>query len=180
VKITTTAHRGDLRHALIRAALELLEEGDALSLRGVSRRAGVSHAAPYHHFVDRGALEAAVAVEGFSLLRRSMCGERSNIGRGPVTAAESYARFALSQAELFRLMFDCAAEHTDDSALVDGCSVFVTVSPDPWGMALVLIRCGPIRFGRRCTGWSRCIWTGVSPNRPRMGSANGWSERSPG
>ena len=67
-------HHGDLRHALIQAAQEILEtEGlAALSLRGVARRAGVSPAAPYHHFPDKRALLDAVAERGFDALTAAM------------------------------------------------------------------------------------------------------------
>src|ERR1700739_1845042 len=62
-----TYHHGDLRSALVSAALELLEEGGetALSLRAVARRAGVSPAAPYRHYEDREALVSAVAAVGY-------------------------------------------------------------------------------------------------------------------
>src|SRR6201986_852195 len=60
-------HHGDLRRALIDAATRLLEtEGPAaLSLRAVAREAGVSPAAPYHHFKDKSELLDAVAEEGW-------------------------------------------------------------------------------------------------------------------
>ena len=65
--MSTTYHHGDLPGALVGAAVEILdEEGGAtdLSLRAVARRAGVSTAAPYRHFPDRGALISAVAAVG--------------------------------------------------------------------------------------------------------------------
>src|SRR3981189_813877 len=60
-------HHGDLRRELILAACALLEgeASEALSLRSVARRAGVSPAAPYHHFRDRAELVAAVAEAGW-------------------------------------------------------------------------------------------------------------------
>src|SRR5437879_2813384 len=60
-------HHGNLRQALVDAALELIEERgvSALTLREVARRVGVTHAAPQRHFADRAALVAAVAEEGF-------------------------------------------------------------------------------------------------------------------
>jgi AcrR family transcriptional regulator len=66
-KAKATYHHGDLRRALLDAAkLELSAVGkDELSLRGVARRAGVSHAAPYHHFPDKDALLAHLAKDGF-------------------------------------------------------------------------------------------------------------------
>ena len=50
----TSYHHGDLRNALLAAAeVELTEKGiEGFSLRGVAKRAGVSHAAPAHHFRD--------------------------------------------------------------------------------------------------------------------------------
>jgi AcrR family transcriptional regulator len=67
-------HHGDLRQALVDAAIELLrEEGpEALTLRGAARAAGVSQAAPYRHFKDRRALVAAVADDCFKRLRLAM------------------------------------------------------------------------------------------------------------
>src|SRR5215207_8044733 len=72
-----TYHHGDLRDALVRAALDILvnEGPEALTLRGVARAAGVSQAAPYRHFADRRALVAAVAEEGFKRLQRAMFGD---------------------------------------------------------------------------------------------------------
>ncbi|HEY6309589.1 MAG TPA: helix-turn-helix domain-containing protein, partial [Streptosporangiaceae bacterium] len=61
---------GDLRQALLDAAVATLDElgADRLSLREVARRAGVSHAAPAHHFTDKAGLLTAVAAEGFGML----------------------------------------------------------------------------------------------------------------
>ncbi|NRB03591.1 MAG: TetR family transcriptional regulator, partial [Rhodobacteraceae bacterium] len=62
-----TYHHGDLRAALIEAGLQELEATgtEAFSLRKVARRAGVSHAAPAHHFGDVTGLLTALAAEGF-------------------------------------------------------------------------------------------------------------------
>ena len=96
-----TYHHGDLRPALLRAAAKILEkEGrEAISLRDLARRAGVSHNAPYRHFADRGALLAALADEGFVRL----VGELE--GRPWRDQAAAYVRFALANPERFRLMF---------------------------------------------------------------------------
>ncbi|MYW35224.1 helix-turn-helix domain-containing protein, partial [Streptomyces sp. SID2119] len=61
-----TYHHGDLRRAILSAALDAIaaEGPAALSLRDLARRAGVSHAAPAHHFKDRTGLLTAVATEG--------------------------------------------------------------------------------------------------------------------
>lgn len=63
-------HHGNLREALVEEAKKVLETDglDALSLRGLARRLGVSHAAPSHHFADRAALLAELAADGFATL----------------------------------------------------------------------------------------------------------------
>ena len=49
----TSYHHGQLRQAMIDAAVDLLAAGGTLSLREAARRAGVSVAAPYRHFADK-------------------------------------------------------------------------------------------------------------------------------
>jgi AcrR family transcriptional regulator len=63
-------HHGDLRRALLDTALAAVAEHGpaAVSLRDVARRAGVSHAAPTHHFGDKTGLLTALAAEGWTLL----------------------------------------------------------------------------------------------------------------
>jgi len=103
-------HHGDLRRALIDAALEIAREEGAhqVSLRRVSRLAGVSHAAPYHHFPDRKALIAAVAEEGFRALAEDVLEVERTI-RDPLErlheAGVAYVAFAVANPERFRLMF---------------------------------------------------------------------------
>ena len=83
-------HHGDLRRALLDAALEVLsrEGAAALTLREVARRAGVTHAAPYRHFTDKQALLAAVAEEGFRMLAAEMArAPRAHPGRRGAGAA---------------------------------------------------------------------------------------------
>jgi AcrR family transcriptional regulator len=67
-------HHGDLRRAIVKAALEILRETQSLefSLRELARRAGVSHNAPYKHFVDKRELLAAVSAAGFETLTKCM------------------------------------------------------------------------------------------------------------
>lgn len=101
-------HHGDLRQALIDAAITLLEEGGVqnLSLRKAAKLAGVSPGAPYHHFANRGALMAAIAHEGFVRLGAAM-----EDADGPDAVSrlqrcgEAYVRFALANPAHFRVMF---------------------------------------------------------------------------
>jgi AcrR family transcriptional regulator len=106
-------HHGDLRPALIQAALELLREGgtEALSLRAVTRRAGVSAMAPYRHFPEKEALLASVAAHGFNRLRATLSTADSNAADAREALAAqgvAYVRFACEDPALFRLMFGAA------------------------------------------------------------------------
>jgi AcrR family transcriptional regulator len=102
-------HHGNLRAALLDAAEAVLAERGAglLTLRDVARAAGVSHAAPYHHFASLDALLAAVAQRGFEALGIAMAdavavsGTRERMLR----VTQAYVAFARSNPERFRLMF---------------------------------------------------------------------------
>ena len=101
----STYHHGNLPAALLRAAGKRLEKEGvaALSLRALTRRTGVSHAAPYRHFRDRDSLLAALAAEGFAILGRE---QREAAAAGGLRAmGEAYVRFALAHPQRFRLMF---------------------------------------------------------------------------
>jgi AcrR family transcriptional regulator len=100
-----------LRRALLDVALRLLEEYDPghLSLRAIAREAGVSRAAPYHHFADREALLAAVAAEGFRSLRAAMMEGLESTEGNPLQRMQemgvAYVLFAVRNPQLYRLMF---------------------------------------------------------------------------
>ncbi|TDU02472.1 TetR family transcriptional regulator [Streptomyces sp. 846.5] len=115
-------HHGDLRAALLGAAMDLLEEdGGSLSLRAVARRAGVSPAAPYRHFADKEALESELAAAGFADLRQRLLGAADALPATPeefALLAVGYVRFALDRPVLFRLMFGDPCSDTEDARTV--------------------------------------------------------------
>ena len=98
-------HHGNLQAALVRTAGEMLEkEGvEALKLREVARRAGVSHNAPYRHFTQREGLLAALAAEGFEWLGAAQ--RKAAQAGGLRGMGEAYVSFALAHPQRFRLMF---------------------------------------------------------------------------
>jgi AcrR family transcriptional regulator len=101
-------HHGDLRNALLEAALIILErEGEAgLGLRDLARAVGVSAAAPYRHFDNRAALLEALAVTGFQRFTRAMQDVAAQDTLDTLSAmGKTYVLFALNNAALFRLMF---------------------------------------------------------------------------
>jgi AcrR family transcriptional regulator len=102
-------HHGDLRQALLDAALALIEAGleQGVSLRTVAARAGVSNAAPYRHFKDRAALMAAVATIGFERLLQALRRARESPSEGAelLAMANVYLAFAAKSKGLYRVMF---------------------------------------------------------------------------
>lgn len=103
-------HHGDLAAALVAAAEALLAERgvEGFTLREAARRAGVSHAAPAHHFGDARGLLTAVAAVGFARLaeaERAAATAEINPTARLVAIGLSYIKFALTHPALFRLMF---------------------------------------------------------------------------
>ncbi len=104
-------HHGDLRPALVHAALDIVQRRglDALTMRAVARAARVSHMAAYHHFADKAALVAAVAEEGFRALRREMLERIARFPDDPRArlreSGVAYVVFAVKNPNLFRVMF---------------------------------------------------------------------------
>ena len=116
----STYHHGDLRAALVAAAESLLATNTPLSLRSVAKAAGVSHAAPYHHFANLDALIAAVATRGFHDLATAMKTASPNADSAAVLAGHctAYVDFALARPSVFRLMFSPLLQRkTDHPAL---------------------------------------------------------------
>ncbi len=120
----TRYHHGGLRDALIAAAeAELSEHGvERFSLRATARRAGVSPAAPAHHFSDARGLLTAVATAAFGDLEAALAAADDAAPRdlgGRVRAQGlAYVGFALAQPARFELMWRKALLDADDSALV--------------------------------------------------------------
>src|SRR5579864_1376751 len=91
---TKPYHHGDLRRALLDAALTIIERdgASALTLRAVAREAGVSPAAPYHHFQDKSQLLLAVSKDGFHRLNEAMAEAMAE--RGAEEIGLAYIEFA--------------------------------------------------------------------------------------
>jgi AcrR family transcriptional regulator len=103
-------HHGDLRRALLDAARLLAEERgiDGFTLREVTRRAGVSHAAPYHHFADKAALVEALAIETYGRLAQALqeaCDRKGGNALDRLGAiGVAYVEFAVEHPAEFRLL----------------------------------------------------------------------------
>ncbi|RFP14610.1 MULTISPECIES: TetR/AcrR family transcriptional regulator [unclassified Duganella] len=109
--VTKPYHHGNLRDSLLDAADALLAQdgAQALTLREVAKAAGVSHAAPYHHFASREQLLAAVAARAFAGLAAAMATADNDHTRGQgerlMDICEVYVEFARARPAQFRLMF---------------------------------------------------------------------------
>lgn len=108
-RVARPYHHGDLRNAFLAEAAKLIEtEGvGALTLRELSRRLGVSHAAPTNHFSDKDALLADLAAQGFEELAQDLAAVAP--GRSPEVRlrelGRAYVRFALRRRGHYRVMF---------------------------------------------------------------------------
>jgi len=111
-----TYHHGDLKAVILAEAAALVADrgADGISLRELARSAGVSHAAPAHHFTDRRGLFTALAAEGWRMLANALTDARPDF----VNAALAYVRFALDHPGHYAVMFDSSLVDPADSELV--------------------------------------------------------------
>jgi AcrR family transcriptional regulator len=106
----TPYHHGALRDALLEAAERVLERDglSGLTLRAVAREAGVSHAAPTHHFRDLTGLVSELAAIGFRQFNAAMAAA-SAAGTSPVekamAPAKAYVAYAQAHPGMYGLMF---------------------------------------------------------------------------
>ena len=104
-------HHGNLRSDLIGAAVEIIGKHgtSALTLQALADRLAVSQAAPYRHFMNKEALLAAVAVDGFQALLDAVRAEMDAAGPDVVARylaiGSGYMRFALSHRAHFQVMY---------------------------------------------------------------------------
>ncbi|MDA3900547.1 MAG: TetR/AcrR family transcriptional regulator [Spirochaetes bacterium] len=111
-KKNTSYHHGDLKETLINQSLSIIDkEGlGGLTLRKAARLAGVSHAAPAHHFGDMKGLLAAIATNGFVLLTTQMVNSIDQLKENnPLykfkTIGLAYIEFALKNPSFLKIMY---------------------------------------------------------------------------
>lgn len=111
----TSYHHGDLRATILAQAAAMVAErgADGISLRELARAAGVSHAAPAHHFTDRRGLFTALAAEGWRKLAVALEGARPAF----LEAAVAYVGFAFAHPGHYAVMFDRSLIDSADPAL---------------------------------------------------------------
>jgi AcrR family transcriptional regulator len=118
-QVTRPYHHGRLREVVLESAIEEIEAVGAarLSMREIAKRAGVSHAAPAHHFGDKAGIFTAIATRGYQLLYEA--GIKAADGPNAfINAGIAYITFALSHRAYFEVMFRPDLCHADDPELV--------------------------------------------------------------
>lgn len=110
-------HHGDLKAVILTHAAALVAErgADGVSLRELARTAGVSHAAPAHHFTDRRGLFTALAAQGWRMLAAALAVARPEF----IDAAQAYVRFAVENPGHYEVMFDRSLVDPDNAELID-------------------------------------------------------------
>ena len=103
-------HHGALRDALLEAAERVLERDGlaGLTLRAVAREAGVSHAAPTHHFGDLTGLVSELAAIGFRQFNAAMAAADSAVATSEekgLARARTYVAYAQAHPGMYGLMF---------------------------------------------------------------------------
>ncbi|MEQ9641055.1 MAG: TetR/AcrR family transcriptional regulator [Alphaproteobacteria bacterium] len=116
-------HHGNLREALIDAALQLIAEKGptGLTFADAARAAGVSPAAPYRHFADRDALLASVAHQGFEKFADALTAAWDDGQPNPRTAfrrlGHAYLEFARNETAYYTAMFEAQVPPDADREL---------------------------------------------------------------
>jgi AcrR family transcriptional regulator len=143
-------HHGNLRQALIDAALDLIAEHGpgGFNFAEVARAVGVSPAAPYRHFRDRAALLAEIARVGFEQFETELTaawdGGRPEPAAALVRCGRRYLDFARRQPALYAAMFESGLPPDTDAALL-------RASERAFGVMLhgAEMLCASLRPGRR-------------------------------
>ncbi|MGI9086069.1 MAG: TetR/AcrR family transcriptional regulator [Aeromicrobium sp.] len=154
-------HHGHLRQAVIEAAVdEVVAVGaSALSMRAVARRAGVSHAAPAHHFGDKKGIFTAIAIEGFDLMTKAIAPIAFE-DVGFLAGGVGYVRFALEHPGHFEVMFRPTLYDRDDPRLVEASDRAFDVLADSARHAIDLQGTDDDADGLAIAGW--CLSHGLA------------------
>ena len=101
-------HHGDLRRALLETATQMINEDgvDAVTMRKLAARAGVSRTAAYHHFANKQELLCALAMDGFLRQMQAVdtASDKGDFREQLRRFIRSYVKFSSENAEYYELM----------------------------------------------------------------------------
>jgi AcrR family transcriptional regulator len=128
----STSHSGsDVRRAVLDGALDIIatEGAEAVSMREVARRAGVSHQAPYHYFGDRAGIFAAISEEGFRAFTDEFRRALDLPGDISANCLRAYVSFAITHKGHYRVMFrsDICGIRTHDNTMSAADEAFLSL-----------------------------------------------------
>lgn len=164
VKSKKTYFHGNLREAILKTSLKLIEKSgvDQLSIREVAKATGVTHQAPYRHFKDRDQLLAALAQDGFEKLFLEMTGFIEGVAdpmERLIKLGEAYLHWATINKEHFRLMFNRNVPEYESSAGLQAASGKIL------GLVLAIVtenqKAGNIRNTEDTRSVARQFWAAV-------------------
>lgn len=147
--------RSDLPQLLVKAGLAILEEegAEGLTLRRIAARAGVSHAAPAHHFGGLTGLKNAIATQGFHAFHQELVTAHDVLSNDAdafqrlLAVNLAYIRFARRHPALFRLMFEQWPTQDDDLRTITRATYVVLQQC-----------CAPFVQDRKCAPFETAIW----------------------
>jgi AcrR family transcriptional regulator len=149
-------HHGRLRTAVIDAAVAEVEAvgAAAVSMREIARRAGVSHAAPAHHFGDKTGIFTAIATEGFRRTAEAI-GPAATGPFGFLDGGAANVAFAVANPGYFEVMYRPGLYRTDDPDLVAARQAAFAILTDSAAALARQWRIADVD-GLVITGWSLC------------------------
>lgn len=135
-------HHGDLRQAIVEEALAWIDKENivSLSLRGIARRIGVSHNAPYRHFPDKESLLVAIAETGFTQLHQALqtalIDSPDDIQKRLEIIGVAYVKYAINNRAYYRVMFSNGQRNYEKYPRLD------QISDDAFNVLLEAIKAG--------------------------------------
>lgn len=133
-------HHGNLKQALLKAGLQMIKNGQTISIRGLAKAVEVTPAAVYRHFESKEMLLATLAQEGFKKMQQRFQAIESQTPKEHLfKLGEAYVEFALEHPEHFQIMFGAFDWHshqfeslneTSDDTFLELANVCQTLAPD--------------------------------------------------
>ncbi len=130
-KEVATPEQADVKRLVLDAAIDIIAHDgpDALSMREVARRADISHQAPYHYFVDRAGIFAAISEEGFRQFTKEFRAILDSTRQPLADGLRAYVNFARKHQGHYKVMFrsDICGVATHDATRLAADEGFLTL-----------------------------------------------------